>query len=327
MAARASLDDKLAAIRGLRGQTLTPEQQDELRKRIGDRSNLVVAAAATLAGENTLTGLARDLEAAFDRFLVNPLKDDKLCRAKIAVIQALDKMEHQDPDVFLKAAKHVQFEPVWGGTEDSAPPLRAAALVALARVEGPGSLPLLADAMADPAKDVRVAAALALGAVGTESAGLLLRLKVRIGDRDPDVLSECLGALLTVNLKENLPIVTEFLEPSNAAACEAAALALGNSRLPEALDPLKGCWERSHSPELRQQIFLAIAILRRPLATDYLMELVASESEPTAIAALSALAIHKYDPRLHEQIAKLVRERRSPALQARFDHDFRSDEP
>ena len=109
---------------------LSPEQKAELRKRIGDRSNLVVAAAAAIAGEGTLVGLAGDLVAAFDRFLVNPLKDDKLCRAKVAIVQALDRMEHQGPDVFLRAARHVQFEPVWGGTEDSAPPLRAAALVA-----------------------------------------------------------------------------------------------------------------------------------------------------------------------------------------------------
>src|SRR5438045_2800605 len=136
MAARESLDDKLAAIRELRGQTLSPEQIAILRKRISDRSNLVVAAAATIAGQDSLVELSNDLEAAFGRFLVSPLKDDKLCRAKIAVVEALDKMEHQKTEVFLRAARHVQFEPVWGGTEDSAPPLRAAALVALARVEG-----------------------------------------------------------------------------------------------------------------------------------------------------------------------------------------------
>lgn len=323
MAARASLDDKLAAIRALRGQPLTPEDVAELRKRIGDRSNLVVAAAAALAGENMLVELAEELEAAFDRFLVNPLKDDKLCRAKVAVVQALDRMEHRNPDVFLKAARHVQLEPVWGGTEDSAPPLRAAAVVALARAEGAGSLPLLVDAMADPAKDVRVAAALALGAVGTEAAGLVLRLKVRLGDGDPDVLSECLGGLLAVDPEENLPIVAGFLDPSDPLACEAAALALGKSRLPEALDPLKGCWPRCHSPELRQHVLLAIAILRRPAAIDHLMELVASEPEPTAIDALSALRIFKEDARLSERIARLVHERGNPALQARFDRDFR----
>jgi HEAT repeat protein len=326
MATRASLDNKLAALRELRGQALTPKQKAELRKRIGDRSNLVVAAAAAIAGENTLVELAKDLEAAFDRFLVNPLRDDKLCRAKVAIVQALDKMEHQDPDVFLKAARHVQLEPVWGGTEDSAPPLRAAAVVALARAEGASCLPLLVDAMADPAKDVRIAAATALGAVGTECAGLILRLKVRLGDRDPDVFSECLGGLLTVDPKNNLSLVAEFLDPSNAAACEAAALALGRSRLPEALEPLKGCWPRCHSPELRQQVLLAIAILRRPSAIDHLTGLVASETEPTAVAALSVLRINKNDPRLREQIAKLVRERGSPTLQAQFDREFRLDE-
>ncbi|MDR3633917.1 MAG: HEAT repeat domain-containing protein [Isosphaeraceae bacterium] len=323
MGARESLDDKLAAIRALRGQPLTHEQKSELRRRISDRSNLVVAAAAAFAGENTLVELTKDLETAFDRFMVNPVKDDKLCRAKIAIVQALDRMENQTSDLFLKAATHVQFEPVWAGTEDSAPPLRAAAVIALARVEGSRCLPLLVDALADPAKDVRVAAALALGAVGTESAGLVLRLKIRLGDRDPDVLSDCLGGLLTIDPKENLPIVTEFLDPSNEAACEAAAMALGKSRLPEALDPLKRCWQLCHSDELGQHLLLAIAILRRPAATDYLVERVASEPEPIASAALSTLRIFKDDPRLRERIERLVDERESPKLRAEFDRHFR----
>jgi hypothetical protein len=326
MATRLSLDDKLAAIRKLRGQPLASEQKPELRKHVGDRSNLVVAAAAAIAGENTLVELAKDLEAAFDRFLVNPLKDDKLCRAKLAVVQALDKMEHPQPDVFRKAASHVQFEPVWGGSEDSAPPLRAAAVIALARIEGSRSLPVLVEAMTDPARDVRIAAAVAMGAVGSEAAGLLLRLKARIGDRDTEVLSECLSGLLAVDPKEYLPFVSEFLEPGNAAKCEAAALALGKSRLLEALEPLKACWPRSHSAEVIQQVLLAIAMLRLPIATDYLLQLVASESEASAAAALSALKIHNYDPRLRQRIAKVLDERGSPTLQARFDRDFRSDE-
>jgi HEAT repeat protein len=319
MAARLSLDDKLAAIRSLRGQVLTPERKAELRKRLGDRSNLIVAAAAAIAGEDALNEMAPELEAAFERFLVNPLKDDKLCRAKIAVIRALDRMEYSRPDVFLKAARHVQFEPIWGGSEDSAPPLRAAALMALARVEGSSSLPLLVDAMADPAKDVRIAAAVALGAVGTEAAGLVLRLKARLGDKDPDVFSECLGGLLAVDPKENLPIVTEFLNPANAATCEAAAMALGKSRLPEALDPLKECLEKVYSAELRQHVLLAIAILRRPDAIDFLVEYVASEPEPNATAALSVLRIYKDDLKLRDRIAGIVRERAIPSLRAVFD--------
>ena len=323
MAARQSLDDKLAALRALRGQALSEEQRAELRKRIGDRSNLVVAAAAVIAGDNTLADLAGDLEAAFDRFLVNPVKDDKLCRAKLAIVQALERMEHPRTDVFLKAARHIQFEPVWGGQEDSAPPLRAAALVALARVEGTFSLPVLVDAMADPARDVRIASAVTLGAVGSEAAGLVLRLKVRLGDKDPDVVSECLGGLLAVDAAANLPFVSEFLDPADPPGCEAAAMALGRSRLAEALEPLKECLQRCHSPELRQQLLLAIAILRRPAATDYLVELVAtSEEETTAGEALSALRIYKEDPRLRERVAEAVRERGSPKVQAAFRREF-----
>jgi hypothetical protein len=327
MAARASLDDKLAALRELRGRVLTAEQIAEVRKRIGDRSNLVVAAAAAIAGANALVELSKDLEAAFDRFLVDPVKNNKLCRAKIAILQALDRMEHEDTDVFFRAARHVQPEPVWGGVEDSAPPLRAAAVVALARAEGSRALSMLADALADPAKDVRIAAASALGAIGTEGAGLLLRLKVRIGDRDPDVLSECLGGLLAADPGGNLALVTDLLDPSDPDSCEAAAVALGRSRLPEALDLLRKCFEQCCSPELRQQTLLAIAILRRPAATDYLIGLVASEEEPTAIAALTALRIFESDLRLRERVAALVRDRGSPNLRECFERDFVPGEP
>ena len=58
----------------------------------------------------------------------------------------------------------MQPELVWGGTKDSVPPLRTAAVVALAQVEGSRCLATLADALADPANDVRIAAASALAA-------------------------------------------------------------------------------------------------------------------------------------------------------------------
>ena len=229
--------------------------------------------------------------------------------------------------MFQKAARHVQLEPVWGGSEDTAAPLRAAAIIALARIEGSSSLPLLVDAMTDPAKDVRIAAAMALGAVGTEAAGLLLRLKARIGDSDPDVLSECLSGLLAVDPRENLPFVSGFLEPGDAARCEAAALALGKSRLPEALDPLKACWPRSHFSEV--ETAGPAGHRHAPPARRHRLPAGARRvrvGDRQAIAALSALKIHNYDPRLRERLAQLVQKAGSRTLQARFDRDFPSDE-
>jgi hypothetical protein len=84
--------------------------------------------------------------------------------------------------------------------------------------------------------------------------------------------------------------------------------------------------EPCHSAELRQQLLLAIAILRRPGATEYLLETVASESEPTAITALLDVRIHTADPRLRERIEGLVQEWGSPKLQSCFDRDFRPGE-
>lgn len=322
MARRLSLDDKLAGIRALRSQPLSDQHAVELQRALQDRSNLVVATAAAVVADLNLSRLAAELAAAFGRFMVNPEKDDKLCRAKIAIIQALDRLEHSDPDLFRQAARHVQFEPVWNGKVDAAAPLRSAAIVAIARIGTARDLPLLVDLLTDPERDVRSAAAQALACFGTEAAGMVLRLKSRIGDADPDVLSECLSGLLSVDPRENLPLVAEFLKVEDPACCEAAALALGKSRLAEALEPLKSCWDRCTSADLGDRILLAISMLRQPAAVDYLLERVASEPPPVASSALAALRIHSHDPRLRERIGGVVKERAIRALQEVFDRDF-----
>jgi HEAT repeat protein len=324
MAKRLSLDDKLAAVRRLRDQDPSPEVTAELKTAIEDRSNLIVAAAAAIAGDQSLVELAPALAAALDRFLVDPLKTDKLCRAKLAIIQALDKLEHGAPDVFLEAARHVQMEPVWGGGEDTAAPLRAAALLALARIDVDGLLTLLVDALIDPEKEVRIAAAQALGYHATESAGLLLRLKARLGDREPEVLSECLCGLLACAPKENFPLVSGYLDLDDIPVREAAILALGRSRLPDAFNALEACWNRQPPVVLRATILLAMVMLRLPAATEFLIELVKSGPEAASLAALSALKIHSHDPRLRKRIAEVVQQRNMPTLRARFDRDFHS---
>ena len=266
--------------------------------------------------------LASDLETAFDRFLVDPLKNDKLCRAKLAIVQALDTIEHLRRDVFEKAATHVQLEPVFGGHEDTAAPLRGAAIFALSRIGGSDYHSLLVDTLADTEKVVRVAAAQALAYVGTEAAGLLLRLKARVGDKESEVLSECLAGLMTIGPEANLDFVSGFLDPMDSTRCEAAALALGKCRLPGALDALKSCWRRTFDRELREQILLAIAMMRLPAAVDFLLDLVATEPEATALSAMSALKFHAYDPKLCERLAVAVKKTGNRVLESRLVRDF-----
>ena len=322
MAARLSLEDKLAALRAIRDAEPSESHKSELKRYLGDRSNLVVATAATLAAEGAFLELAGDMEAAFDRFLVDPVKNDKLCRAKIAIVQALDKLEHLKRDVFEKAARCIQLEPAFGAPVDTAVPLRGAAIFALARIGGSDYHCLLVDALTDTEKDVRIAAAQALAYVGTEAAGLVLRLKARLGDADPDVFSDCLSGLLTIGPEANLDFVCEFLRPTDPPRCEAAALALGKTKLPAALEALKSCSQRSYEKTLRNQILLAISMMRLPAAIDFLLELVASDSESSALAAMTVLKFHRYDARLCERLAQTVKRTGSRALQIQLDRDF-----
>src|SRR4051812_38950661 len=109
MAKPRSVEAKLSLLRALRHEPASPELLEELRHALGDRSNLVVARAAEGVGERALGDLAPELAAAFDRFLVNPTETDKLCLAKTAIVEALNKVEHEDAAVFLKGIRHVQM--------------------------------------------------------------------------------------------------------------------------------------------------------------------------------------------------------------------------
>jgi HEAT repeat protein len=183
-------------------------------------------------------------------------------------------------------------------------------------------LPLLVDALTDPEKEVRLAAAQALAAHATETACLLLRLKARLGDGDPEVVSECLYGLLSGSPRDSLPFVTEFLDSKAVGAREAAILALGKSRLPEAFDVLKTCWQRDVLGQVKAETLLAMAMLRLPAATDFLLEAVATERESTALQALGSLLIHRLDPRLRERLDAAVETNGSRALRAKYERDF-----
>src|SRR5439155_23552072 len=71
---------KLARLRSLRKESVCPAIVAELRKFLGDSSNLVAAEAAAIIGDANLADLAPEMTAAFDRFMVDPGVADKLCR-------------------------------------------------------------------------------------------------------------------------------------------------------------------------------------------------------------------------------------------------------
>ncbi|WP_088889993.1 hypothetical protein [Leptolyngbya ohadii] len=182
--------------------------------------------------------------AAFDRFLIKPKDADPGCLAKQAIADTLYRLEYSDETLFLKGIHHVQPEPIWGGTTDTAPRLRGTCALGLVRMNYPQVMVELGDLLADPEPEARIGAARAIAYSENDQGVPLLRLRVRIGDTSP-VLSECLLALLQLAPSQSLPLVEDVLYARTAMAlgavdqAEAAALALSESRLNEAFPILR----------------------------------------------------------------------------------------
>jgi HEAT repeat protein len=322
MAKGRSLEAKLGRLRLLRDEPPSPQRVAELRATLRDRSNFVVAEAAAIVGQAHLAELMPDLVSAFDRFLENGVKTDKLCRAKTAVVESLNQLEHPDEAVFWRGARYVQPEPVWGGEQDTAAAVRVGCACALVRLRSREAPALLVDLLCDAEKAARVGAAQALAYWETDAAALLLRLKARVGDKEPEVLSECLNGLLKLTPDDGVAFVGEFLRFPDQAVQETAALALGESRRPAAFEVLKTFWEKQWSPELRETVLMALALLRLPAANDFLLSLLAAGPSAVAEAALDALAIHRYDPRVVERAAAAVAQNGREALRVHFEKRF-----
>src|SRR5262245_960794 len=303
MAKARGVEAKLIRLRTLRKEPGAPQAVEELRAALADSSNLVVAAAAEVIGEHKLTDLAADLTAAFDRLMENPSDSDKSCRGKFAIVQALDKINYDEPDVFLRGIRHVQMDPAWPKAEDVAASLRGQCAFALVRLGYRGVLLLLADLLADPEKAARAAAVQALGATGAVAAIPLLRYKVRVGDEDPPVISDCFTALIGLDPAECIPFVAEFLEEGDETVQEAAALALGESRRPAALEPLNRYCEATQSGPLQEIAYLSMGMLRLPAATEFLLNAIAQGEPNAAKAALAGLAIQRHNPDIRERAA------------------------
>jgi len=270
--------------------------------------NLVAAKAARIAGEWQAAELTPELVAAFDRFMTKPETTDKRCAAKIEILKALCKLEYSSPSVFRRGIRHFQLEPTWGGSVDTAAEVRALGAMGLAQTDYPEALEEILPLLLDSERDARIGAVRALAAAGLSGGPLLLRLKALSGD-EPEVLGECFAALLRAAPAQSLEFVAKFLDHRDEAIAEAAALALGDSRLESAFAVLREAFERSHGRPVRRTLLLAIALLRRENAIDYLLDLVQNGEAQASADAVAALAMYKDDPNLQARLDRALRAR------------------
>jgi HEAT repeat protein len=303
MPGKRSFEDQLAALDALR--ELPPEAAIEpLRKALAHRNNFVVAKAADLIRGLNLMQLTPELLTAFDRYFENPVKTDPQCWAKNAISRALAAFEHQDAAVFLRGMKHIQLEPVWGGSSDSAGTLRATCALALVQCRSLLEADLLAhlvDLLGDKDKAVRVEVIRAIEQVGSPSAALLLRLRAVLGSspntEEPEVLGACYSGLLRIEGTRAIPWVKNFLASADDPAAE-AALAIAGTHSAQAFailrdevlrdEALRGRSLRESDPWFRSVLLSAIALTRQDAALEFLLDQVRTESR-LAEAAIEAI--------------------------------------
>jgi len=310
------LEDTLDALAELRRQPQSAATTIQLREAIGAKASAVVAKAARIAGDLEIDELVPELRTAFHRLLVNPVKSDPGCAAKTEIASALHRMGVHEEALFLAGIRHVQREPVWGGSVDTASELRVACAHGLVRLGHPDAHDEIAELLADPEPAARSGAARAIAYSEDGRLAPLLRLKILGGDAESQVIADCLAALLRVAPVGALELCARLLDRGDAARSETVALALGESRLRSALPVLRAWWERTVTLDLRRIALLAIALLRTEDAQAFLLEIIAGAPGHDARDAIAALGVFRDDEAL---LARLV-----AAAEARDDVDLRS---
>lgn len=300
---------------------MTSEVQAEIKRALKGTSSLLVSRAAEIAGDKELFELIPELAAAFVRMLDSEGSVDKGCRAKTAIVDALNALDYAGDEVFLLGAGYSQMEGSFGPPEDSATAVRSGCAFGLARINHRDAHYVLADLLVDSAATVRIAAVKGLAYMGTPEAEIMLRLKVLCGDKEIDVTGECFLGLMTIAPGRSLDFVSRYLRVHGAGILESSAIAIGSSHLPEALAVLMDLWDEIPLPSVRRALLLPIALIRSDDAFKFLIAALHKSDRKTAGDALEVLVLYTGES-YRAKIKEAVLSRSEPEITARFQTEF-----
>jgi hypothetical protein len=301
---------------------ITPPSIADLHPYLGNRSNLVVAKAAKIAGELHVGEVIPDLVAAFQRLMKDPQKLDKRCAATTEIVAALYELDYSSHEVYLCGLHHVQHEASYGPPVDTAAAMRGMCAQGLLRTHHPDAMLEVVQLLVDPEPPARLGAVRALALNGGEAGALLLRLKVLTGDEEPEVLGECFSGLLTAVPEQSLRFVAEYIDHHQETTAEAAIWALGESRLAPAADLLKEKFERTVNRSLRKVVLAALAASRLNESLDFLYSQLRSANQQIAVDVLEALAPYASNDSIRQVVARTVEERGQSQLTDVFRRHF-----
>ena len=318
MAKVLTLEEQLAGARALRGRG-AEVTDGEIGKSIGSKHSAVTAAGAEIAGEYKRAELEEMLVATFERFMKEGAKTDKGCVAKLAIVNALCKLDCREAEVYLRGVRCVQKEPSFGGAVDTAGELRGRCAIALAESGYPGALGEVTPLLMDEEGQARVGACRAVLAVGSEGAAAVLKLKLVVGDEEPLVLGECCTGLLGIAGDGAVDFVAKVLGEIGIENAEGVLSVLAESRSTAVLAVMRKMYEEATDEKRRRVALGAMAVLRVDGATEFLLELVEKQLHPRAREVVEALGARKQDERLRGRLEEAL-ERRDDAFLLRHYH-------
>jgi HEAT repeat protein len=265
-----------------------------LLEMLADRSHYVAGIAARKIAEHSPEGVERDLLRIYHEREAGGAATDPGCAVRMGLAIALGKLRyHPAVETIRRGLRARQLE----GGVDTAAALRgncALALAHLAPLDAARDIAiLLYDGRSGPLDNTlaaRKAAAQALGMLGDPAAQVVLALRLAYpSDEDPDVLAECMDAL--VSLED--PRVLESLEPllhhRDPQLVARAALAIGRTGHEDAARLLLETCERLKGDLLRA-VALALSAMRTDESQAALRELASSVREEGRLAAVEALS-------------------------------------
>ena len=311
MPPRPTVDESLRFLREVRTDGNLAKIRETAVKFLTDKTNLIIAEAAKLIGEFELTGLEPELLAAWNRLIdhSDPVKADKGCTAKTAIIEALGSLNHDDSEFYLGAIQYKQMEPGWPHAEDTAENVRAGSAFAIVRSQQlriVDKLTAFVDYLQGSRAD-RINAVRAIADTRHESAIPLLRLKLLSGDPETEVMGTCMSGLLDLAPLRSIPLVAEFLtNPTESVVLEAAA-ALGVCGKPAAVEALINAWRRSGNKDQQRSLLISIGLSRDPSAINFLISQLESRRDvETVLEALKPSCVYEETQRRVREVMKQI---------------------
>ena len=167
---------------------------------------------------------------------------------------------------------------------------------------------------------VRKGAIRAIAFTQPSAAEAVLRSKAIAGDAEPEVTAEALSALLKISPHASKDFVSGFLDSSGDTNLrQAVAFALGASKVDEALEILRSCWDNEPFKREEDHALLLGAILHRSEnAVAWLLDVVAEEGLASARFVVEELAIYHTDKKLSERVRAALVERSDDELIALY---------